>query len=219
MPQKTAWEILKDKLSGKAPQPASRPFYNPTGARVGEPRLIDIEGAQLAGYSWTVSALVEYSRQINGAAFKFSDCILTGFNPAASGEAAKIEARLRSFPSANGGVDQAFLQLEDEFEFSQDFLGVVNDDTGKFEISGDGQETAAFFRVNGARGSYPASTLRVSAQAADGAAAPDGFTEGRIEYWDYWREPADGGLKEFVFIEKNEADGWFQIWRGKEYVE
>ena len=219
MPQKTAWEILKDKLSGKPNPPAGRPFYNPTGARVGQPQLIDLEGARLEGYSWTVSALVEYSREINRAAFKFSDCVLSGFNPAASGDAAKIETRLRSFPNANGGVDQVFLELEDEIEFSQDFLGVVNDDTGKFEITGDGAEPATFFRVNNARSSYSASALRVTAQTADGAAAEGGFTEGRIEYWDYWREPADGGLKEFVYIEKNEADGWFQIWRGKEYVE
>ena len=39
------------------------------------------------------------------------------------------------------------------------------------------------------------------------------------EYWDYWRETLPASVKEFVFIELNADTGWFQIWRGREYVE
>jgi hypothetical protein len=45
-----------------------------------------------------------------------------------------------------------------------------------------------------------------------------GVTDAEIEYWDYSRLIDIEGVEteEFIFVEMNKADGWFQIWRGVE---
>jgi len=114
------------------------------------------------------------------------------------------------------------LKLYDEFAFAEDFLGVVKDDTGKFEVSDDKtNETATFFRINDLRDSYEAAVLVVKETTPDGKAAVSGKASPlKLEYWDYWRDEEIGSgnkAKEFVFIEMNSDTGWFQIWRGKEF--
>jgi len=120
-----------------------------------------------------------------------------------------------------GGHDSLLLRLEDEFEFSEDFLGVVNDTTGVFEITDD--KTGAsetFSRINDLRDSYQAALLVISETTADGKAAPGEATPLKLEYWDYWRDAEIGGgktAKEWLFIEMNSDTVWFQLWRGREF--
>jgi len=171
MAQKTAWEILRDKMQGGPPPlPEGRAFYNPLNARIGQPQLIDVDGVHLKDYTWTVAGIVEATHTLDGTAFKFADYVLDGVNGATFAAEDKKTARLRAFPNSNGGVDRVFLELEDEFGFSEDFLAVVNDTTGKFEIGGDGEPAAVFMRINGVAGSYRAALLRVNCQAESGNA-------------------------------------------------
>ena len=39
------------------------------------------------------------------------------------------------------------------------------------------------------------------------------------EYWDYWRDVKDEAGQsrcEFLFVEMDAENGWFQIWKGNE---
>jgi hypothetical protein len=111
------------------------------------------------------------------------------------------------------------LRLEDEFGFTEDFLGVLKDDTGIFEISDEKSGTMeTFSRVNDLRDSYEAAVLVVTETMPDGKATKT--SQVKIEYWDYWRdiELRDGKqAKEVLFVEQNSDTGWFQLWRGREY--
>ena len=132
-----------------------------------------------------------------------------------------MQVRLRAVPNAAGAADTLLLRLEDEFAFSEDFLGVVKDTTGIFEVVDDESGAkATFSRLNGLRVSYEAAVLTVAETTADGKALPAKASRAQIEYWDYWREMTTGGnhtANEFLFVEMNSDTGWFQIWRGREF--
>ena len=47
----------------------------------------------------------------------------------------------------------------------------------------------------------------------------DEIEKRRVEYWDYWREVKDEAgqpRREFLFVEMDGENGWFQIWKGME---
>ena len=163
----------------------------------------------------------EYTRRIQGQDFRFTDYVLRGVNTKSFDADAAITARLRVVPNAAGANDALLLRLYDEFEFAEEFLGVVKDTTGLFKVTDDqsGAE-ATFSRVNDLRESYQAAVLVVSDTTPDGKGTSGKVSPAKVEYWDYWREADIGGgktAKEFVFVEMNSDTGWFQIWRGREF--
>jgi hypothetical protein len=113
------------------------------------------------------------------------------------------------------------LRLYDEFEFAEDFLNVVKDTSGIFEITDDKSgANETYSRINDLRESYQAAVLIVGETTPDGKAASAKTSPAKIEYWDYWRDADIGAgntAKEFVFVEMNSDTGWFQIWRGREF--
>ena len=146
---------------------------------------------------------------------------LRGISTKSFDAAQALVARLRAVPNQAGAYDTLLLRLEDEFAFSEDFLGVVKDTTGIFEVVDDKSGAKdTFSRINDLRESYEAAVLAVAATTADGKAVPDKTSPARVEYWDYWRDVdiGDGhAAKEFLFVEMNSETGWFQIWRGREF--
>ena len=205
---KTIWEMLKGKVAPSAPSTAS--YYNPLDYQVGNPVLIDDEPCK--GFSLAVTAIREYTRTLSGRIFKFTDYILNGRNI----EGSCLTLRLRAMPSNNGGVEVMVLYLSDEMAFDEGFLGVLNDDTGEFNITDDKtQQTDNFSRINDIKGSYKADVTELASEDPN---KPATTAKLQIEYWDYWRETPPAKIHEFVFVEQNEESGWFQIWRGKSYL-
>jgi hypothetical protein len=211
----TLWEMLQAKLHGKPPA-APIEFYNPLNHAIGDPVLVEEPGAAYENFNFSVQSILETDRAIGQQIFKFTDYVLGGTN--ANGDKATL--RLRCVPNTIGGGDKILLALADEFKFDPGFLEVLNDASGQFNITDDeSQQTEGFERINGTSGSY-ATVVRVMTLTKAGVcAAPDQEQHFHGEYWDYWRETPPASVKEFVFIELNADTGWFQIWRGREYVE
>ncbi len=134
-----------------------------------------------------------------------------------------MTARLRVVPNQAGAHDSLLLRVYDEFAFTEDFLGVLKDDTGVFEVTDDKSGAAeSFARINDLRESYEAAVLVVAETTSDGKSATGKTTPAKVEYWDYWRDADIGGAntaKEFIFVEMNSDTGWFQLWRGREFFE
>ena len=165
----------------------------------------------------------EFKRRIGQQEFHFTDYALRGISTKSFDPAQAMVARLRAVLNQAGAYDPLLLPLEDEFAFSEDFLGVVKDTTGIFEVV-DRKSAAkdTFSRINDLRESFEAAVLAASATTADGKAVPDKTSPTRIEYWDYWRDLDLGTsktAKEFIFVEMNSDTGWFQIWRGREFFQ
>ena len=220
---KTLWEILQDRIrrhgNGNG---AALAFANPLDFRVGSPvRMAFANGPEYADYDFTVQEIREYNRNIGEKIFTFTDYILRGVNRKTFDADQAMTARIRAVPNSAGAHDALLLRLSDEFAFAEDFLGVVKDSTGTFEVKDDDSgATDTFKRINDLRESYEAAVLVIAETTAEGKAPPGKTSSVKLEYWDYWRDIDIGGgktAKEFLFVEMNSDTGWFQIWRGREF--
>ena len=126
--------------------------------------------------------------------------------------------RLRVLPG-HGGERKVthrplVLTLYDSFPFNEALLAVVQDDSKKFTIEEQAepgkQVHDEFWRLNDVNGSHV-----VEVTVSSGIGKPK---EATFEYWDYSRLIDIEGIEteEFIFVEMNKADGWFEIWRGVE---
>ncbi len=218
---KTLWEMVQERLHGSS-NGAGIAFSNPLDLRVGSPLAVACSnGPEFADFDFTVQEIREYTRCIGGQEFRFTDYVLRGVNTKSFDADAALLARLRVVPNLAGGQDSLLLRLYDEFAFAEDFLGLLKDTTGIFEVTDDKSGVKqTFSRINDLRQSYEAAILVVSETDAGGRAAPGKAVPVKAEYWDYWRDADIGGgntAKEFVFVEMNSDTGWFQIWRGREF--
>jgi len=220
---KTLWEMLMDRVHGGGNGNGSGiPFYNPMDWRVGSAMNVPYSnGSEFSGFDFQVKEIREYARRIGENDFRFTDYWIKGVNTKSFEEGDAIEARIRAVPNNAGAHDSLLLRLADEFAFAEDFLEVVKDDTGMFEVKDDETgEKETFHRINDLRDSYEAAVLAILETTPEGKA---GKTKAvKLEYWDYWRDVELAGgktAKEFLFIELNSDTGWFQIWRGKEFFQ
>jgi len=218
---KTLWEMLMERIH-RAGNGSGSEFFNPLDLRIDAAVTIArVNGPDFADYDFTVQEIREYTRRIRNQEFRFSDYVLRGVDTKSFEAEQAMTVRIRTVPNAAGAHDSLLLRLEDEFEFAEDFLAVLKDTTGIFEVT-DNESGAkeTFTRVNDLRESYEAAVLVISETTPEGKAAPDKSSPLKVEYWDYWRDIALGDNKhgkEFLFVEMNSETGWFQLWRGKEF--
>lgn len=218
---KTLWEMLLQRLHSGG-NGAGIPFFNPLDMRVGAAlEIAHVNGPEFEGFDFSVQEIREYTRHIGNEEFRFSDYVLRGVSTKTFEAKDAMMARIRAVPNQAGANDSLLLRVYDEFGFSEDFLGVVKDTTGIFEITDDAtDEKFTFNRINDLQESYQAAVLVVGETTPDGKAIVGKSSPVKIEYWDYWRDMEIGAgktAKEFVFVEMNSDTGWFQIWRGREY--
>jgi hypothetical protein len=221
---KTLWEMLTERLHKGSGNGAGIPFANPLDLRVGSGVTVAYaNGPEFTNYDFSAQEIREYTRSIGGQEFRFTDYVLRGVNKKSFDADDVLPARLRAVPNSAGGHDSLLLRLYDEFGFAEDFLGVLKDTTGVFEVKDDKTGAAdEFTRINDLREPYEAAVLVVSETTPDGKAANGKASPLKVEYWDYWRDTDIGGGntgKEFVFVEMNSDTGWFQIWRGREFFQ
>src|SRR5229473_7085058 len=155
----TLWEMLQARIHGQSHLNGSAiAFANPLDLRVGSPlRMAFANGPEFADYDFTVQEIREYNRRIGGKEFRFTDYVLRGVNTKSFDAEAALSARLRVVPNLAGGQDSLLLRLYDEFAFAEDFLGLLKDATGIFEVTDDKSGVKqAFSRVNDLRQPYEA---------------------------------------------------------------
>ena len=224
---KTLWEKFSERFLHNGDghgngDGAALTFRNPLDWRIGEAEtLAPSNGAEFLDFTFTVTEIREYVRRLGGREFGFTDYLLRGARTSGKDEPSGMLVRVRALPQENGPHELLLLRLEDEFTFAEDFLAVVRDTTGIFELKDDVSGTVErFTRLNDLREPWEAMVLIVSATTAEGRAPRSGTVRAKLEYWDYWREVVLGEgqtATEFLFVEMNGESGWFQIWRGREF--
>src|SRR5437879_13237076 len=96
---KTLWEMLMERLN-KTSNGAGIAFANPEDLRVGSAVNVPYaNGADLAGYGFSVQEIREYNRQIGGQEFGFTDYGVNGVNTTSFDAENPLVARLRPVPS------------------------------------------------------------------------------------------------------------------------
>ena len=216
---KTLWEMITQRGKDQA-APVS--FRNPLDLRISSAVLIPhANGPDCEGFDFSVKEIREYVRRIGSQEFGFTDYVLRGVNTKTFNAEDEVTVRLRVMPNQAGGNDSLLLRLYDEFAFNPGFLEVVKDTTGVFQTTDEASgETERYTRINDLKDPYEAALLIVTATTSDGQAEAGQAAQGKLEYWDYWRdqEISPGhAAKRFLFVEMNSDTGWFQIWRGSEF--
>ena len=213
---KTLWEMLTEKFSG----PVEFKFYNPLKARIGN--SVTIDTLELRDYNFFLREIREYQRSIGGQEFLFSDYVLLA-RPL-QGDDIWVRLRLNPVDDAKrvAGLTHhiLLLQLCEEMAYNEDFYGVVTDTTGKFQVLQEGQVTEEYWRIHDVTSAYKARVSVVQDVNNDNKVEMDEVGKQDLEYWDYWREIKDEAgqpVTEFLFIEMDGNNGWFQLWKGREF--
>jgi hypothetical protein len=107
----------------------------------------------------------------------------------------------------------AILTLYDQFPYGEQFHDVVRSDLNRLAVHDSASEDgdpSMFWRIRDAIESH-ISPVKIRKRAGRPIHA-------NVEFWDYSRLTDVNGVEaeEFIFVEMNKADGWFQIWRGVE---
>jgi hypothetical protein len=212
---RTLWEMLLDKLQG----PAEFRYYNPLHARIGS--AVTLDDVEWRDLNFFVLSIHEYRRTIGPREFFFVDYTLVA-RPLGRD---KVLVRLRLMPVDDpeqaAGVSHhvLLLQLDDDRPYDRGLHKVVNDGTKKFQVLEDDTVQAEYERINDVTSPYRAEVTIVRDLNLDKRVTRDEIEKRRVEYWDYWREiPDEAGQlhHEFLFVEMDGENGWFQIWKGSE---
>lgn len=212
---KTLWEMLVDKLSHSQ----EFKYYNPLHTRVGH--AVTIDTIELRDYNFFLREILEYKRRIGPNQYLFADYVILA-RPL-EGEDVLLRLRLNPVDEKERTGDSShhvlLLHLDEDMAYDEGLHKVVNDSTKKFQVIEDGKVVEEYFRINDVGRSYKAQVTRLRDIDQNGKVEKSEVEKLKLEYWDYWREIKDeaGQPKlQFLFVEMNSADGWFQIWKGEE---
>lgn len=123
------------------------------------------------------------------------------------------QIRLRLLPSETGKARPLVLTLYDSLSYNEGLHDVVRDESATLRIHEDTDSANIhgdiFWRIYDVAVSHVRSVNILS---------NIGVTDAAVEYWHYSRMTEIEGVEteEFIFVEMNKADGWFEIWRGVE---
>lgn len=210
---RTLWEMLLDKIQG----PAEFRYYNPLRARIGS--AVTLDEVERRDLNFFVQSIHEYKRSIGGQEFRFVDYALVA-RPL-GGDPILIRLRLMPVddPDQIAGVAHHVLQLQldDDLPYDEGLHKVVKDGTKKFQVLEDGKVQAEYVRINDVGTPYQAEVTIVRDVNLDKHVTRDEIEKRHVDYWDYWREVKDEAgqpRREFLFVEMDGENGWFQIWKG-----
>lgn len=197
--------------------------YNPIGCKIGG--VVKIDAIDLREHRFAVREIREYSVSIGGDRHRMVDYALLA-RPIGQPD---FHARLRLVPDPDSKSKTThralFMTQYDSLAYNEGLHDVVRDDTKKFVIDDDKNDTdptndehAEFWRVNDVGSSYVSNVKVLTDKDGDGKVDASEVSTTQVEFWDYSRLTDVDGVEteEFVFVEMNKSDGWFTIWRGTE---
>ncbi len=206
---KTIWEMLRGE---KKIEPQ---IDNPLNLKIGS--TIQIKEIDLQHLTFFVKRILEYKRTINDDEFVFTDYELSAAPSLGTKSFENQIIRLRlnpmETPDKAAGLthDVLLLKMYDEMEYSEELYKVLTDDTKIFEVMENGECTERYWRINDVQDFY---TPKISVVEENRFS-----TINDLKYWDFFREitnEAEQKVIEFLFVEMDGTNGWFQMWKGQE---
>jgi hypothetical protein len=210
---RTAWEMFRGwlrKKFGAEPSDQELPAVCqnlldwPPGLPVEDPDL----RAAFPDSLIRLETITHVVRPVMGQPHHFADYTLK-ITPRDTQQAVRVARYRRSLDGP-----ALLLHPHDEFGFAQDFIDLLNDPSGIFQIDDDPNGLPARFeRLHGLQGPWKAGVYVQGDADQDGNFDTINLPFHEIEYWDYLRACADG-REEYLFVEIHQTTGWIQIWRG-----
>ena len=186
--------------------------FNPIACKVGQ--AVSIDNLDYRKLQFTVKEVRE-NEVYMGSSNKFTDMVLQA-RPT-SGQDVWVRLRLIPDPDPSTRLSHRsiVLSLYDEMAYNEGLHGVVKDESGKFVVD-DKDIHDEFWRVNDVKISYTSNVTSMKDENGDGRVDPNEVKHEQVEFWDYSRMTTIEGVEveQFVFVEMNKDNGWFQIWRG-----
>jgi hypothetical protein len=209
--------MLMEKVKGAVEER----YENPLRAKIGS--AVTLEETDLKDLNFFVKEIRAYRRKIGSQSFVFVDYVLLA-RPLGK---ADVWVRLRLVPLEGADADRIaglthhalFLRLDDEFAYEESFHKVLTDTTKKFEVLEGGKVVEEYWRINDVQDSYRAEVSVIRDTDSDGRVTSDEVEMVSLDYWDYWREvkgEAGQPVRQYLFVEMDRKNGWFQLWRGQE---
>jgi hypothetical protein len=213
---RTLFEILKDKIAKpepKEPTPAER-IWNPIAA-VPDRTYLTLDVLDYRNKNWRVVAIREYTVQMGGKPYKFTEYVLQDlgtedpifFRVCPDGD--KWQALIVNMQFDMEWVEELDLAVQGKVRENGEVMD--SDDPLNLNLP-DGSR---WWRVGNVSIPYPAEVLTVDKDRLWGGVKENAE---RITIFDYWRETQQDGVEatEYVYVEKKDDNGWFQIKRGFE---
>jgi hypothetical protein len=204
------YEIVLRKLGwwkDPPPEVQEKKVYNPEEARVGSTVSLDILDHRDVIY--TVKEIREADVSMGDRRHKFTDYVLFAW----LGEE-EHWCRLRLVPEPNPDLSThrvLLLTMLEEMTYNEDFHAILKDESGKFNVEEPGR-VDEYSRVGGVKTPYIATITMMQDEDNSGRVDAHEVKHEKIEFWDYSRLALD--KEEFIFVEMNSDNGWFQIWHG-----
>jgi len=210
------FQTLRDRWS----KPNELTVFNPLKVKVGSTLSIDTMGHRDRTYK--IVSMREFDRDICKLG-KFVDyegiCRVGKLIE-------KMQLRLvpLEHPDVDSGLTHSAVVLSLYYECSnQDAIdsgldGTVKGPTGQFEIEQDGLKTV-YFRMSDLKTAYIAQVSVLKDEDGNGIVNTDEIHREVVEYYDYHTELLDEAGQtylEFLFVERNQKTGWWQVWKGSE---
>lgn len=220
----TLWQMLWERKEEEIATELK--FYNPAGAKVGNPVTIDT--LEFENLLFTITGLVEHKRDVDGKKFPFCDYNILA-RPL-QGEAVVRKLRMIPLEHPEGEKTHHIILLEklDEFGAGEDFIqGLYRQEGGEeyvlyvpTAIDAEGTvEDTPYWRVNDVETEWWTDSSLLEDEDNDGTVEDSEVTRYTGRYWDFWRETQDeGGNKvlEFYIVEMDDDNSFFTIWMGQE---
>jgi len=208
---KTLWEMLRAKSKG----PVELQITNPLQLKIGA--CVNVNEIDIDEHIFYVKRIMEYKRVIDGNTYVFTDYDLLA-RPLGKED---VKVRIRLNPMENPDVvaglthNVVLLKLYEELAYDEGLHKVLTDTTKLFEVLENGVCTERYYRINDVQDSYKSQVTVVK----EGDKDLEGLVKFGLEYWDYWREVKDEAgqpFNQFLFVEMDTDNGYFQMWRGEE---
>jgi hypothetical protein len=207
----TLWEILKKKVTKEVPVETT--IYNPLGLRKGH--TLKIDTLEFEKLNFTVEALRQVVRTIGGQKHFFVDYDVV----AQPFDGDPVALRVRLVPVENPDSELShnvvlFKKIGD-CAYDKGFHEGLSyeQNHGEF-VEGD----AKYWRVNDVKTEWKAATTTLRDLDGSGKIDAKEAVQGKLVYWDFWRETEDAAknkVLEFYNVEMDGESGFFEFWVGQ----
>lgn len=203
----TIWEMVRDYFK----KPLYRQIKNPLGINLNSTLKIDV--LDYRDRTFVLKQIRQYNHEIGGNNLSFVDYKLESSSLALDGEDWEIILRYNEVEKTDKVL---LLYLSHEHGYEKELVDSLLE-KNEFEMYYD-DRTEVFHRIHDVSKPYSAKVLQIDENNFnDKNLEKQNYLE--LTYWDYLRSNVDEANQEyheFLFVEKNKSNGWFQFWRGFE---